>query len=232
MKYYLVLIFISFLFASCFTINNIRKARSDRKPEIVDSILTSYKDDKGNLHIIYTKQKDKHIYGSVIPVDTIISRYRQAKTIDLINIDTTIKDHRGVFFTENINNQRGFQRLIYYSQEYTYPDTSDLSREIKNNEGVVDVIGDKMSIPLFESDTTIATKYISSKVVAFKLRSQNENTDSLKRKEMYVVVFEPRKKKYARYLLTPLTVGLDVVTLPGQIIYYGALLIIANTIKF
>jgi hypothetical protein len=217
---------------SCFTVNNIKKAKLDRKPQIVDSILSSYKDYNGNVNIVYTKQRSKNLYKSVIPVDTIIQRYRQAKTIDFINTDTAIKDFKGVFFAENINNQKGFQRLIYFQRENAYADTSKLFKDIENNKNVVHVVTSKIVVPVFEADTTIIKSHTKSKVVAFIVTPDNNSMIDLNRQETYIAVFEPNKKKYSRYFLTPLTVGLDVATLPGQILFYGTLLLVTKTIKF
>jgi hypothetical protein len=216
----------------CFTVKTVKKAKLDKKSESADSVLTSYKDLNGNTIIIYTKRNNKTIYKIVEPVDTIISNYRKGKTIDLINYDTTISNFKGVFFTGNVNGEKGFQRIIYFDKETTFSDTSNLHQEIGKNENLVRILTNEIIIPMEESDSTKQNKYITTKVVGFILKPISRNDNNSIRKETYIIAFEPRKRKYSRYFLLPLTVGLDGITLPFQIIFYGALLLISQTIKF
>jgi hypothetical protein len=221
MRSHILLIMACPLFAGCFTITTINKAKFDTKAETADSVLSSYKDDKGNLSIIYTKPASRYIYKLSQPIDSIVTVYRKSKTIDLVNPEAE-SAFKGVFFTDNVNGEKGYQRLVLFDDGNRMTDTAGLAQEMGYNKNIAKVLHARLYIPVGRIDTVNAMQRVRTRAVSFVLNI-DVGDSSVARKETYLVVLQPRKRKYSRYLLLPLTVGLDAITLPVQAFVFGAL---------
>jgi hypothetical protein len=219
-SYFLLIIFCP-LFAGCFTISAINKAKLDKKPETADSVLTSYKENDGNITIIYSKPSNRHIYKISQPIDSIIIAYRNSHTLDLVNPNAG-SVFKGVFFTENVNQQRGYQRVILFEKETPLTDTTGLAQAIGYNRNLAKPLHEKFYIPIGQIDTSDTAQRERRKSVSFVLNMDLRDSAAA-RKEMYLIVLQPQRRKYTRYLLLPATVALDAITLPFQVIGFGIL---------
>src|SRR5690242_13228573 len=124
MRTIILLICSGLLFTSCITSKTLHNAKLDRKKEQVDRLLTSYKDSAGSVVIVYTKKYDPAFYKAVIPIDSIINVYLNAKNIDYVNKNRDISNYKGVLFTSMINKEHGFQRIVLFNNETPLNDTS------------------------------------------------------------------------------------------------------------
>ena len=219
MKTYLWLILVCPSLTGCITISTIDKAKFDKKPEKAESILSSYKDNDGNTTIIYTKTRGSQIYKFSQPVDSIIEAYRKSRALDLVN-PVLESNFKGVFYTANVNNEKGYQRMLLFDQEMKMKDTSGLADEISSNRNIVNGLDEKILMPFPLENNAHAFKYLRSKGVAFMVDIDSAD-NTFGRKEQYVILFRPHRRSYARYLLVPLTAGLDVITSPFQLIFFG-----------
>lgn len=223
-----LLIIVCPLFAGCFTISTLNKAKFDRKPETADSILTSYREPAGNIIIIYTKPSSRHIYKVSQPVDSIIMAYRNAKQIDLVNPDAG-SPFKGVFFTESINGEKGYQRILLFEEESALMDTTGLAQAISYNENIAKPVHGKFYIPVSPVDSSNEVQRIRGRSVSFVLNT-GVHDSSAARKETYVIAMQPRRRKYTRYLLLPLTVAADAITLPFQAVGLGTLCLVGKRV--
>ena len=231
LQYGIILLVYCSCLTGCFTSETLKKAKTDRKNEQASRVLSSYNDTNGNTTIIYTKRNKKDIYKIVVPAGSIISQYQEYKTIDWVNTDTTIANFRGVFYTENINGEKGFQRIICLNRENRLSDTSNLYLEIEKNNNLVTLLTNKVSIQVNQYDS-IRTRFMKTKPAGFVLQPITRTDLKHPRQETYIIAVEPHRKKHTRYLLLPLTVALDALTSPLQILYFGTVFLLAHTIKY
>lgn len=229
MRTIILLICNGLLFTSCITSKTIHKAKGDRRNEQVDRLLTSYKDTSGNLVIVYTKKHDRSFYRSVVPIDSIIHVYLNAKSLSYVNKDTTINNYKGVLFASIINNEPGFQRIVLFNTETPLKDTSGLYHEFKKNEQVVNIYTGKMSIPVVKNDS-VYFESLQAKPVSFMYKTYRK--DDVVKEQLYLITYEPHKRKYIRYGLVPFTASLDGVTAPFQLIGVGFMALLAAAMKF
>ena len=215
MRYFIILICSSFLFTGCFTMGTLDRAKQDRKPEQVKSVLTSYKDTSGNAVIIYKKRSKKSIYKAVIPLDTIINIYREANERNLVNRDSTIVNFKGVFAVYDSKSQK--QLIILFDKETPLSDTTGLYKEMKKNEHLVQHNTDKLTIPVWVYSASNKSN-IEAKVASFIVQNNNKSDGAKSSNEKYIITFKSHRQKKVRYLLVPLAVGLDAVTWPVQIV--------------
>lgn len=219
MRTYFWLIIVCPLLTGCFTVTTIDKAKFDRRSERANSILTSYKDNYGNTIVIYTKRGSSHIYRFSQPVDSIITAYRKSQKFQLVNFSAeTI--FKGVFYTSEINNEPGFQRMLLFDQEFKMKDTAGLMKEISDDSNIAKVLHQKIYIPIYPADNGAGFQLIRSKAVGFILPMDSSNNNS---KQRYVIVLQPQRRRYTRYLLLPVTVAVDAITSPFQIIVFGTI---------
>jgi hypothetical protein len=134
MRYIILLIGCSFLFTGCFTMSAIDRAKQDRMPERVKTVLTSYKDTSGNAVIVYKKHYRTAVYKAVVPLDSIITLYKAAEKDDLRNSDSTLANFEGVFTVQDARNKKEKQRVVLFNNETPLTDTTGLSKEIAKNE--------------------------------------------------------------------------------------------------
>jgi hypothetical protein len=217
MRYFFILICSSFLFTGCFTMGALDRAKHDRKPERVKSVLTSYKDTSGNTVVIYKKRNRKSLYKAVVPLDTIISKYRVANTGHLINRDSTIGNFTGVFSVNDGKDKNQEQRIILFDSETPFSDTTGLYREMEKNEHLVQHNTRKLSIPVWAYSTSYKDN-IKARVASFSVQNNNKSDSAHSSNEKYIITFKPHRQKKVRYLLIPVTVGLDAVSWPVQIV--------------
>lgn len=208
MRYLFMLICSSFLFTGCFTIRTLDRAKQDRMPERVREVLSSYKDTSGNAVIVYKKRYRRPVYKAVVPLDTILNKYKAAGKEALFNNDSTLENFDGVYMMKNANNKKDTQRIILLNKETRMTDTTGLHKEVAKNEHLVTKHKGKTSIPTAEFSRT--KKKINTKAVSFTVSDKNN--------KKYLITFQPRRHMPARYLLVPLTVGLDAVSWPVQIV--------------
>jgi len=212
MRYFFILVSSSFLFTGCFTTRTLDRARQDRMPERVKTVLSSYKDPSGNTVIIYSKYNQKSLYKAVVPLDTIISKYRAANKSDLVNHDSTIDNFNGVF---SVNNKE--QPIVLFKKETPLRDTAGLYMEMKKNEHLVQHNTSKIIIPV-RIYGTMYKKNNKTRAASFTVQNNNQSDSGNGRNEKYIITFKPNRKKKTRYLLVPLTVGLDALSWPLQLI--------------
>jgi hypothetical protein len=215
MRYFIILICSSFLITGCFTMSTLDKAKQDRMPEQVKTVLTSYKDTSGNTVIIYKKCNRKSVYKAVVPLDTIISTYRAADKSNFVNRDSTIDNFKGVFAVNDSKHRK--QLIVLFNNETPLRDTTGLYKEIEKNEHSVRLNSDKLWMPVWAYSTS-NNGHINTKAASFIVRNNNKRDSAKNTKEKYVITFKPNRQKKVRYLLVPLTVGLDAVTWPVQLI--------------
>lgn len=208
MRYLFILICSSFLFTGCFTMSTLDKAKEDRMPERVKEVLTSYKDTSGNAVIVYKKRYRQSLYKTVIPLDTIVSKFKAEGKNDLHNEDSTIVNFDGVYTVTDAKNKKANQRIILLNKETKLTDTAGLYKEIAKNEHLVVKHKGKTSIPT--EDFSMTREQIKTKAASFTVRTKNN--------EKYLITFQPHRRKPVRYLLVPFTVGLDAVSWPVQIV--------------
>jgi hypothetical protein len=208
MRYIILLIGCSFLFTGCFTMSAIDRAKQDRMPERVKTVLTSYKDTSGNAVIVYKKHYRTAVYKAVVPLDSIITLYKAAEKDDLRNSDSTLANFEGVFTVQDARNKKEKQRVVLFNYETPLTDTTGLSKEIAKNEHIAEKHKGKTTIPV--DGASITKERIKTKAASFTVTTANN--------EKVLVTFQPRRHKNIRYLLVPLTVGLDAVTWPVQIV--------------
>jgi uncharacterized protein YceK len=232
MRYYSFLLYGCFLFTGCLSINTLKKAKTDRKKETANRVLASYKEPNGNCIVIYTKPNDKSVYKIVAPIDAIIRNYNKAQTINWYNSDTAIGNLKGIFYTEQVHNEKGFQRLICFYNETKYKDANQLQQETGKDQNLVTILKNPVSLPVSLSDSVWENRFIKTKVVGFIFNQEFNLVKNIPIPETYIIAFVPQKRKYTRYLLLPFTAAADGITLPIQLIYYGSLLLLAKTIKF
>lgn len=207
MRYIIILLCGSFLFTGCFTISAIDRAKHDRMPERVKTVLSSYKDTSGNVVIVYKKRYKKPVYKAIVPLDTILTLYRAAGKDDLLNRDSTLVNFEGVFTVQDAGNKKLMQRIVLLNDESPLTDTTGLSNEIEKNEHIAEKHKGRAMIPVKGSGLK---QEIKTKAASFTIKTTNN--------ENYFVTFQPHRRKNFRYLLVPLTVGLDAVTWPVQIV--------------
>jgi hypothetical protein len=207
MRYIAMLICSSFLFTGCFTISTLDRAKQDKMPERVKEVLTSYKDSSGNAVIVYKKRYRRPVYKAVVPLDTILNKYNAAGKADVIYEDSTLENFDGVYTVKDAKNKKETQRIILLSKETRMTDTAGLHKEIAKNEHLVAKHKGKTSIPTVGVGMK---EEIKTKAVSFTVSDKNNNK--------YLITFQPRRHMPARYLLVPLTVGLDAVSWPVQIV--------------
>ncbi len=215
MRYFIILICSSFLFTGCFTMGTLDRAKQDRKPEQVKSVLTSYKDTSGNTVIIYKKRSQQLIYKTVVPLDTIINIYRAANERNLVNRDSTIVNFKGVFSVYDSKSQK--QLIILFDNETPLNDTTGLYKEMEKNEHSVQHNTDKLTIPVWAYSASYKSN-IEAKVASFIVQNNNKSDSANINNEKYIITFKSHRQKKVRYLLVPLAVGLDAVTWPVQIV--------------
>lgn len=215
MKYIAILICSSFLLTGCFfTITTLDRAKEDRMPERVKKVLTSYKDSSGNAVIVYKKRYRRSVYKTVVPLDTILSKYNATGNEDLHNEDSTLENLDGVYTVKDAKNKKATQQIVLLKKETRMTDTAGLHKEIARNEHLVEKHKGKTSIPT--EGVCLITEEIKKKAVSFTVRDKNN--------KKYLITFQPQRHMPARYLLVPFTVGLDVVSFPVQIVLVFMLL--------
>lgn len=219
MRYFIILICSSFLFTGCFTMGTLDRAKQDRKPERVKSVLTSYKDTSGNTVVIYKKRNRKSLYKAVIPLDTIISKYRAANKGDLVNRDSTIDHFTGVFSVNDSKDKKQEQRIILFDNETPLSDTTGLYKEMERNEHLVCHNTGKQLMPVWVYSTSYKQNS-KTRAASFTVQNSNKNDSAGSSNEKYIITFKPHRQKRVRYLLVPLTVGLDAVSWPVQIVIF------------
>jgi hypothetical protein len=207
MRYIAILFCSSFMFTGCFTIATLDRAKQDRMPERVKEVLTSYKDSSGNAVIVYKKRYRSSVYKAVLPLDTIVSKFKAMGKDDLYNEDSTLENLDGVYTVKNAKNKKEHQRIILFNNETRLADTTGLHKEIAKNAHLVEKHKGKTSIPTQGFRRT--KEEIKTKAASFTVRAANEK---------YLITFQPRRHMPARYLLVPFTVGLDAVSWPVQIV--------------
>lgn len=215
MRYLLMLIGSSFLFTGCFfTINTIDRAKEDRMPERLKEVLTSYKDSSGNAVIVYKKRYRRYVYKTVVPIDTILSKYNATGKEDLHSEDSTLVNLDGVYTVKDAKNKKATQQIVLLRKETRMADTAGLYKEIARNEHLVEKHKGKTSIP---TQNFIMTRdETKKKAVSFTVSDKNN--------KKYLITFQPQRHMPARYLLVPFTVGLDAVSWPVQIVLIFMLL--------
>ena len=192
MANYLLLFLISISFTSCFTAQTIEKAKLDRKSETVKKVLSSYYDENKNTNIIYTKRGSNKTYKVFLPIDSTFREYRESKEVNWGNVDS-INNFKGVFFTENINNERGFQRTILLGSEIAIPDSLNLREEIAHDRGVAESYNKKHYTLISPNDPELEYKEINAKSISFIIHVNNSDSLYL-RKETYLISFIPKRK--------------------------------------
>jgi hypothetical protein len=192
------------------------KARQDRLPERVKKVLTSYKDTSGNTVVIYKKYNRKSLYKAVVPLDTLISKYRVANKSDLVNHDTTIDNFTGVFSVNNKDKDQE-QRIVLFNKETPLNDTTGLHTEMEKNEHLVQHNTGKLLIPVW-GYSTMDKKNIKVRAASFIVQNNDKSDRANNRNEKYIITFKPQRQKKIRYLLVPLTVGLDAISWPVQLV--------------
>lgn len=208
MRYLLILIGSSFLFTGCFTISTLDRAKADRMPERLKEVLTSYKDSSGNAVIVYKKRYRQSVYKTVVPLDTILSKYNASGKEDLYGEDSILENLDGVYTVKDAKNKKATQRIVLMKKETRMADTAGLYKEIARNQNLVEKHKGKTSIPTQEFRMT--KEEIKTKAVSFTVRDKNN--------KKYLITFQPQRRMPARYLLVPFTVGLDAVSWPVQIV--------------
>jgi uncharacterized protein YceK len=216
MQYFFILICSSFLFTGCFTIGTLDRAKQDRMPEQVKTVLTSYKDTSGNTVVIYKKRNRKSLYKAVVPLDTIMSKYKAANESNLVNRDSTIDNFIGVFsvIDSKVIKQ---ERIILFDNETPLRDTTGFYKEMEKNEHLVRNNTRKLFIPVWRYSTSNKAN-IEYRVASFIVQNNNKSDNTNSSNEKYIITFKPQRPKKVRYLLVPLTVGLDAVSWPVQIV--------------
>lgn len=208
MRYIALLICSSFLFTGCFTMSTLDKAKEDRMPERVKEVLTSYKDTSGNAVIVYKKRYRRPVYKTIVPLDTILSKFKAEGKNDLHNEDSTIENFDGVYTVKNAKNKNANQLIILLNKETKLTDTAGLYKEIGKNEHLVQKHKGKTFIPA--EGFSMTREQIKTKAASFTVITEGD--------KKYLITFQPHRRKPIRYLLVPFTVGLDAVSWPVQII--------------
>jgi hypothetical protein len=134
--------------------------------------------------------------------------YKAAGKDDVLNSDSTLENFEGVFTMPDARNKKEKQRIVLFNNETPLTDTAGLSKEIAKNEHIAERHTGKTVIPA--EGSLIIKDEIKTKAASFTVKTPN--------KEKYLVTFQPRRHKNIRYLLVPMTVGLDAVTWPVQIV--------------
>ena len=148
MRYLLLLIGSSFLFTGCFlTITTLDRAKEDRMPERLKEVLTSYKDSSGNAVIVYKKRYRRSVYKTVVPLDTILSKYSASGAEDFHSEDSTCENLDGVYTVKDAKNRKATQRIVLLKKETRMTDTAGLYKEMARNEYLVEKHKGKTSIP-------------------------------------------------------------------------------------
>ena len=208
MRYIALLICSSFLFTGCFTISTLDKAKEDRMPERVKEVLTSYKDTSGNAVIVYKKRYRRPVYKTVVPLDTILSKFEAGGKSYLYNVDSTLQNFDGVYTVKDAKNKKAKQLIILLNNETKLTDTAGLYKEIAKNEHLVQKHKGKTSIPT--ANFSMTREEIKTKAASFTVRTEGD--------KKYLITVQPHRRKPVRYLLVPFTVGLDLVSWPVQIV--------------
>lgn len=208
MRYLLILICSSFLFTGCFTISTLDNAKEDRMPERVKEVLTSYKDTSGNAVIVYKKRYRRPVYKTVVPLDTILSKFKAEGKSDLHNEDSTIVNFDGVYTVTDAKNKKANQLIILLNKETKLTDTAGLYKEIAKDEHLVQKHKGKTIIPA--QGFSMTREEIKTKAASFTVITEGN--------KKYLITFQPHRRKPVRYLLVPFAVGLDAVTWPVQVV--------------
>jgi len=208
MRYIVLLICSSFLFTGCFTISTLDKAKEDRMPERVKEVLTSYKDTSGNAVIVYKKRYRRPVYKTVVPLDTILSKFKAEGGDYLHNKDSTLGNFDGVYTVKDAKNKKADQLIILLNKETKLTDTAGLYKEMAKNEYLVAKHKGKTSIPT--AGFSMTREQIKTKAASFTVITEGN--------KKYLITFQPHRHKPIRYLLVPFTVGLDAVSWPIQIV--------------
>lgn len=214
MRYIVILICSSFLFTGCFTVSTLDRAKEDRMPERLKKVITSYKDSSGNTVIVYKKRYRRWVYKTVVPLDTILSKYSATGKEGLRNEDSIWTNLDGVYTVKDTRNKKATRQIVLLKNETRMSDTAGLYQEIARNEHLVEKHKGKTSIPTQEYCMT--AEQIRTKAVSFTVSDKNN--------KIYLITFQPQRHMPARYLLVPFTVGLDVVSFPVQLVLVFVLL--------
>jgi hypothetical protein len=177
-------------------------------PERLKEVLTSYKDTSGNAVIVYKKRYRRSVYKTVVPLDTILSKYKAEGGDYLHNKDSTIVNFDGVYTVKDANNKKANQLIVLLNKETKLTDTAGLYKEIAKNEHLVEKHKGKTSVPAEEFNMT--GEQIKTKAASFTVITEGD--------KKYLITFQPHRRKPVRYLLVPFTVGLDAVSWPVQIV--------------
>jgi uncharacterized protein YceK len=213
MRYIIILVSTAFIFTGCFTISTLDRAKLDRKPERVKTVLTSYKDTSGHTVVVYRKKNKKTLYKAVVPLDSIINDPTIKNKWFFQNADTA--DNFKEIFSKKSNDRKGYIHFVVFKQETQLADTAGLYKEIEKDKGLVAIYTRGM-----RSQDGYTKGYDKASTVSFVVKDKKDNDSTKAGVETYVIRFEPNRRKAVRYLLVPLTVGLDAVTWPFQVVVF------------
>jgi hypothetical protein len=222
----LLLMLSACLFAGCFTVSTVKKARLDRKQEFADTVYALCKDPEGIMRLYFGGQHEK--YRLTVPFDSIISHYQQAKSIEYTS-NRFGGNFLGVYYLEDVNGEKGFQRLMLFKNAEVVTAVPEQGCLATEQAVAVKRIKEHIRVPVKLLDSTVKTDIyaVDTKPAAFMVDPAGAGYQ-----KKYIIAIMPDKKKYSRYLLTPLTAGLDIVTLPFQLIMFGTVAMVAGVIKF
>lgn len=222
-------------FTSCITSSVVKKAKTDRKPQEVHEIREAYEDTSGNIIVNFTAKlsgaKRNVPVHMVIPVQTLMRIFLGYNSVEgkcspgeqLLYGVNRIKP---VFY--KTADSLGYTPEIEHMQErvvegFYHPIPSDR------------LVTDRFRLPVNPADYKYETGWTYKRQQRMLMLYQPAvpfQAPNVSIRNILISVEPSHEKKYARYLLTPLTVPADVATSPLQGIGIGFIALLAWAMRY
>lgn len=215
--------------SGCMTIMTTQVAQKQRQPQKVHQVKDAYTDSSGATIINFTarlSRKEKNVPLHVrIPLDTLLMIYDTAGK-KIYDPSAAEKETYGIIHlhTPWRADSTGKSTILEFSRDILRPGffQGEVADTIR---GILSLPASKMNYPSYLGDkhshdyTVYGNR--SDHIVFFYVPAK-----ALPTKDYIAISIErSAKRRYGLYALMPLSVGVDAVTLPLQVIWFGALLV-------
>lgn len=208
-------------FSGCITSNTIEAARQNRRPQKVNAISGVYEDASGALIVNFTatlSPKQRRVPLHVrIPVDTLLSVFRKA---DTINYSVTVEEKK-MYDINRMAVERGYRHL---KEGYIEGINLEFDKAVLKSGyypvGGLDTAAGRLSLPKFSHDFRYRAngKPIKARHIVLLYLPALPDQKRLARGYMVINIEPSSRKKYTRYGLVPLALVADVLTSPFQLL--------------
>jgi hypothetical protein len=230
-----IIVLLPLFFTSCITSSVLKKAKTDRKPQQIHQIQDAWEDTSGNIIVNFTaklSQSKRNVpVHLVVPVNTLMRIYLGYNSV------------KGAF-SAGEKTLYGVNRIhpIYYktsdSLGYT-PEIEYLQEKVQEGiyaPGATDKnITSHFRLPIDPGEYKYETGWLYKKqkrmLLLYKPAIPFQST-YVPIRNIAISVEPSHKRKYSRYLLTPVTVTADVATAPLQGIGAGFAMLLSWAIRY